>query len=168
MESYIVRIYRGERDNPRSFVGIVEEVDSQRRTAFTNLEELWDILNAIKSDSQHPRTNVRFTTEQEKRCEERAAKGIPCTFLFDKCPCKASIVNMSEYGFGIRTHDKLPIKLGNMMKFKMKDSSAVAQMMWMNETLKPSAITAGFKLMEGSLTVKPGKKIQAFPWDGGA
>ena len=48
MESYIVRVYRGEKDNPRSFVGIVEEVGVKEKKAFANLDELWQILNSIK------------------------------------------------------------------------------------------------------------------------
>jgi hypothetical protein len=45
MESYIIRIYRYENNNPRSFVGVVEEVGVPEKRAFTNLEELWNILN---------------------------------------------------------------------------------------------------------------------------
>jgi hypothetical protein len=44
LESYIIRIYRYENNNPRSFVGVVEEVGVPEKRAFTNLEELWDIL----------------------------------------------------------------------------------------------------------------------------
>jgi len=42
---YIVRIYRHEKDRPRSIVGIVEEVGTEGKRAFTNLDELWEILN---------------------------------------------------------------------------------------------------------------------------
>ncbi len=42
---YIVRIYRHEKDRPRSIVGIVEEVGAEGKRAFTNLDELWEILN---------------------------------------------------------------------------------------------------------------------------
>ena len=45
MENYIIRIYRYEKDNPRGMVGVVEEVGADVRMAFTNLEELWNILN---------------------------------------------------------------------------------------------------------------------------
>ena len=46
MNSYIVRIYRQEKDRPRSLVGIVEEVGVDGRRAFTDLDELWKILNS--------------------------------------------------------------------------------------------------------------------------
>jgi hypothetical protein len=45
LESYIVRIYRWENNNPQSLVGVVEGVGAEGRMAFTNLEELWNILN---------------------------------------------------------------------------------------------------------------------------
>ena len=50
MDYYIIRIYRHEKKKPHNFVGIVEEVDPKRdrkeKKAFTNFDELWEILNA--------------------------------------------------------------------------------------------------------------------------
>jgi hypothetical protein len=56
MENYIVRIYRFEKDNPRHLVGIVESVEGERRgkMAFTNLDDLWEILNSQMSDAAIP------------------------------------------------------------------------------------------------------------------
>jgi hypothetical protein len=48
LESYIVRIYRGEKDRPHNLVGIVEEVGLEEKKAFTSLDELWTILNSIR------------------------------------------------------------------------------------------------------------------------
>ncbi len=47
MDTYIVHIYRFQKDNPRGLVGIVESVEGKGRekSAFTNLDELWEILN---------------------------------------------------------------------------------------------------------------------------
>ena len=44
LNSYILRIYRLDRKNPRNLVGIVEEVGVKEKKPFTNLQELWDIL----------------------------------------------------------------------------------------------------------------------------
>ncbi len=49
MDNYIVRIYRQEKDNPRKLVGLVEEVGVDSRLGFTNLDELWEILNRAKN-----------------------------------------------------------------------------------------------------------------------
>jgi len=48
MDSYLVRIYRKEENNPRMLVGVVEEVGAEDKKAFHNLHELWDILNPVK------------------------------------------------------------------------------------------------------------------------
>jgi len=49
---YIVRIYRHEKDRPRSIVGIVEEVGAEGKRAFTNLDELWEILNPSRDSEE--------------------------------------------------------------------------------------------------------------------
>ena len=65
MESYLVRIYRREENNPRLLVGVVEEPGVKAKKAFSNLYELWDILNPIKralkknKDSKHNRNTKR-------------------------------------------------------------------------------------------------------------
>jgi len=48
LNSYIVRIYRHEQNDPGSIVGTVEDVEHQSRMPFTNLNELWEILSAGK------------------------------------------------------------------------------------------------------------------------
>ncbi len=48
MESYLVRIYRREENNPRLLVGVVEEPGVNAKKAFHNLYELWDILNPLR------------------------------------------------------------------------------------------------------------------------
>jgi len=44
MDSYIVRIYRRAGRNPRILVGTVETAGTRRKIAFSNIEELWEIL----------------------------------------------------------------------------------------------------------------------------
>lgn len=46
MKNYIIRIYRQERDDRRALVGTAEEVGRQGRRAFTNFDELREILNS--------------------------------------------------------------------------------------------------------------------------
>ena len=45
MKKYIVSIYREKRNQPRSIVGVVEEVGVDGKKAFQNYDELWEILN---------------------------------------------------------------------------------------------------------------------------
>ncbi|MBI4529236.1 MAG: hypothetical protein HY695_36015 [Deltaproteobacteria bacterium] len=60
MNNYVLRIYRLDRKKPQSLVGIAEEVGVKRKSAFTSIQELWDILS-------HPR---RRPVEREKKNEE--------------------------------------------------------------------------------------------------
>jgi len=61
MTSYLVRIYRKADNNPRLLVGVVEEVGVNEKKAFSNLYELWDILNPVKRIKKPPNkeTNSR-------------------------------------------------------------------------------------------------------------
>jgi len=49
---YIVRIYRFEKNKPRNLVGLVEEVGKKGKKGFHNYNELWEILNFTKKESQ--------------------------------------------------------------------------------------------------------------------
>ena len=44
-KTYIIRVYRFARDNPRRLVGVVEEAGKKGKKAFTGYQELWEILN---------------------------------------------------------------------------------------------------------------------------
>jgi hypothetical protein len=59
VSSYIVRIYREERNNPRDFVGTVEEVGAGEKRAFTCLDELWAILNPPACREEEAKTEKR-------------------------------------------------------------------------------------------------------------
>ena len=44
-KTYIVRVYRFSRGNPRRLVGVVEEAGKKGKKAFTGYQELWELLN---------------------------------------------------------------------------------------------------------------------------
>lgn len=46
MDSYIIRIYRFKRGNPKRLVGTVEMVGIKGKMAFTSLDELWEVLSS--------------------------------------------------------------------------------------------------------------------------
>lgn len=50
MENYIVRIYKRKKDDPYAYVGVVEEAGMKGKKAFTNVEELWEILKPKKKE----------------------------------------------------------------------------------------------------------------------
>lgn len=56
MDTYIVRIYQQEEDNPAKPVGILEEIDSTTRQSFRGLPELCSLLTVCqrtKNGQQH-------------------------------------------------------------------------------------------------------------------
>jgi hypothetical protein len=48
MESYVVRIYRRDGKKSRILIGTVEVAGTGRKLAFSNTEELWEILRRRK------------------------------------------------------------------------------------------------------------------------
>jgi hypothetical protein len=65
--SYIVRLYRFKKNNRRSLVGVVEVVGARDKKAFTNYDELWDILNS-------PRSNLKSNPKHDMSSEVLAGE----------------------------------------------------------------------------------------------
>jgi hypothetical protein len=55
MDSYVARIYRRDGKKSRILIGTVEAAGSGRKTAFSNIEELWDILRRRNGRDLSPR-----------------------------------------------------------------------------------------------------------------
>jgi hypothetical protein len=49
MDSYVVRIYRRDGKKSRILIGTVEAAGTDKRMGFSNIEELWEILQCRKS-----------------------------------------------------------------------------------------------------------------------
>jgi hypothetical protein len=74
MKNYIVRIYRYKKNNPVSIVGVVEEPQRKGKMAFTNLNELWEILNPQHlTDSLKTNHSSEFSSESRKHTRKDAA-----------------------------------------------------------------------------------------------
>jgi len=58
LDSYVVRVYRQEKDNPRLLVGTVEKVGKRGRSAFTNIDELWEIVDEAAGRAKAKRAGV--------------------------------------------------------------------------------------------------------------
>ncbi len=44
MESYLIRIYRRDKENPEGVIGIIEEIGAEKKEPFRNLSELGKII----------------------------------------------------------------------------------------------------------------------------
>lgn len=53
MESYIVRIYRREEDDPQGLIGLVEIIGLEEKKAFHNWDELRAILSKTKDETEN-------------------------------------------------------------------------------------------------------------------
>lgn len=71
MTSYIIRIYREEENNPRNFVGTVEEAGGGERRAFTSLDELWSILNPAVKEKMGIIDEAEHTLRSAARSKRR-------------------------------------------------------------------------------------------------
>ncbi len=65
LANYIVRIYRLDKKNPRHLVGVVEEVGVKGKKAFTNYDELWDILISSKIIRKKQKQKRKEVMEEE-------------------------------------------------------------------------------------------------------
>lgn len=156
MESYIIRIYRGDHKHPRDLVGIVEEVGGKEKKAFTNLDELWDILKSIKNNPGQPKLNNIFLSnhyETEKRNEVRLSQEMPCTLICNNKKMKAETVNCSENGVAVKISDSVPFLIGDTLKFRMKKNDVKAQVKWVDCKADSAVTLAGLEMMNGKLDI---------------
>jgi len=58
LATYIVRIYRSKKGKPRGIVGVVEQIGVKGREAFTDCDELWEIIG--------PSKKIRLTSKETK------------------------------------------------------------------------------------------------------
>jgi hypothetical protein len=65
MDSYIVRIYRRAGRRDRILVGTVEVAGTRRKIAFTNIEDLWEILRCRKGRDPGTLPSLRRSLRKE-------------------------------------------------------------------------------------------------------
>jgi hypothetical protein len=65
MDSYVVRIYRRAGRKSRLLIGTAEVAGTERKIAFSNIEELWEILRLRKGRDIGPPTSPRRRLRKE-------------------------------------------------------------------------------------------------------
>jgi hypothetical protein len=58
MNTYVVRVYRSEENQPHLLVGVVEEVGVEGKKAFNSFDELWAILNPGHKEANKLKTGT--------------------------------------------------------------------------------------------------------------
>jgi hypothetical protein len=82
VDSYVVRIYRRGGKKSRILVGTVEEAGADKKMAFSNIEELWEILRRRKGRDLCARPSPRRRLQEEVMSvaaasdSEESAKGV--------------------------------------------------------------------------------------------
>lgn len=82
MDSYIVRIYRRAGRKPRILIGTIEPAGTRRKMAFSNIEELWEILRRRKSGylgvptSLHQRLRKEVMSGKAETDLEESSEGV--------------------------------------------------------------------------------------------
>jgi len=59
MDSYLIRIYRRDKENSESIVGIIEEIGTEKKQSFKNLSELSKIITQSKRRRSNRATGKR-------------------------------------------------------------------------------------------------------------
>jgi len=75
LASYIVRVYRFQRNKPQAFLGVVEEVGKKGKKAFTHYDELWEILNSSRRPTFQKRPGQRNFRGNQAPGKRSAPKG---------------------------------------------------------------------------------------------
>ena len=161
MKSYIVRIYRYKDKKPRTIVGVVEEVGVKGKMAFTDVDELWEILRSVKDEPKKTeKGEIPFSRkhEIERRNEMRIKKEIPFVFINRKRKLDASTMNYSKNGLGIKIFKKVALLAENVLNIQARDSSVKAKVMWVKKEIDPHATIAGLKIVDGKLALKGARK----------
>jgi len=71
---FVVRIYRYDKKNPRYLVGVVEEVGVKGKKAFSNYDELWDILISSKSTKPNMKRKIKKNSGPYDKIPDKGGK----------------------------------------------------------------------------------------------
>jgi hypothetical protein len=67
IDTYVIRIYRRDENDPRILVGVVEEVGVEGNKAFGSLDELWLILNSSKAKTSKGKKRNKSLNEKKAK-----------------------------------------------------------------------------------------------------
>jgi hypothetical protein len=110
LKNYILRVYCQKKNNPRRFVGIVEEPEKKDKKAFTNLGELWGILNSGKqTDTERSYKSWKLSSESRKHIRKDVAffTGYSKHSSSVEVALDGVIINISKSGICLLTPEAL-------------------------------------------------------------
>lgn len=164
MESYIIRVYRGANRHFREFAGIVEEVGSSEKIAFSHFEELVEIFRSIKERPIRRRLTERLKergSDRERRKEGRIAKELPCVLTCAGQEIEAKTVNCSRHGVGLRIPGTIEMPIGGVLKMSTGEHAVEAQVKWVDSRTVADVTLAGLEIIGGELDIGGMRERQA-------
>jgi hypothetical protein len=96
MDSYIVRIYRRAGRKHRILIGIIETAGTRRKIAFTNIEDLWEILRCRKG------RDLCAPPSPQRRLRKEVVSGKAGTGLGESAKGASHIKNNSGESFSLK------------------------------------------------------------------
>jgi hypothetical protein len=119
MESFIVRIYRRDKENPAELTGIVEKVGDGGNRVFHTSAELAEIIGQGLHDGSSQRKNDRLKLNHQLTVTGKNSSG-------DNFAEKTSVENLSLSGAYIRLHNNVRDGQELMLAFNQDDSNSEA------------------------------------------
>jgi hypothetical protein len=133
LKNYILRIYQYKKNDPHRFVGVVDRPDKKEKRAFTNLDELWDILNPGHQKESENMCEIQ-TPSRESRKHIR--KNISWFTAYSKGPSSGEtvnnsvITNISKSGICLLTPEALNKGENILIKCKINSPARKATVRW--------------------------------------
>jgi hypothetical protein len=150
LKNYILRIYQYKKNNPGRFVGVVEEPQRKEKKAFTNFQELWEILD-LRQQKETDKNNKSWKLSEESRRHIRKDAvlftGYSTNSSLEEIISNGVITNISKSGICLLTPEAL--NKGENVLVKCHTNSVVrrATVRW-SKQYKDCHCRAGLEFME--------------------
>jgi hypothetical protein len=152
LKTFIVRIYRYKKNKKPALVGTAEEVGRKAKQAFTNIDELWEILKSVKLKAR------KLKYGDERRNEIRIERKLPCVFNSQKHGLKATITNYSKHGMCIKIDKRIALLSKELFQLISDNFRIKVHAVWSESNSGPSRTMSGFKVVDGQLNLNDIKK----------
>jgi hypothetical protein len=145
----MVRVYREGLSDRRKLVGIVEEVGIKGNRAFTNFDELWDILNqGHQKDTNRNNKSWKPSTESRNNIRKDMAffTGYAVDSSAGQITCSGVITNISKSGICLLTPKALNKGEHILIKCKTNSPERKALVRW-SKQYKDSHCRVGLEIV---------------------
>jgi hypothetical protein len=133
LKNYILRIYQYKKNNPHRFVGVVDRPDKKEKRAFTNLDELWDILNPGHQKESENMCEFQTPSKESRKYLRNNISYFTSYSLdssLEKNVNNSVITNISKSGICLLTPEVLNKGENILIKCKINSPAKKATVRW--------------------------------------